>query len=133
MGKHKHKKSWAHNGHRNIALLSSNVGTTIQWSLKLTLATKWSTSCEWCLFLYTILFEVTRAFYKMCMHTKVLSVQELGRYILDVKEKLLRRPVVGEKKMCSVTKLLTIPLSMSSWRVSAMTPFFTSRLLSSNL
>ena len=23
----KHKKSWAHNGHRNIALLRSNIGT----------------------------------------------------------------------------------------------------------
>ena len=27
MGKHKHKKSWAHNGHQNIALLHSNIGT----------------------------------------------------------------------------------------------------------
>ena len=28
-GKHKHKKSWAHNRHRNIALLRSNIGTTL--------------------------------------------------------------------------------------------------------
>ena len=33
MGKHKHKKSWAHNGHRNIALLRSNIGTIINQRL----------------------------------------------------------------------------------------------------
>ena len=31
MKKHTQKKSWAHNGHRNIALLRSNIGTSRTW------------------------------------------------------------------------------------------------------
>ena len=51
---------------------------------------------KWCLFpLYNFVWGHLGVLQDV--HTKVIRVQELWRYILDLKEKLLRRPVVGEK------------------------------------